>query len=283
MAPKRKPTIRAVWLGQELRKMRDEAGLTVREIGSLLQFNQSNVSKLENGVYPASREHVESYIRVCGVEDPKQQSDVLTICRDVLRKGWWDGYSRELAAELMDRIWLESKAVHIDSFEPILIPGLLQTTAYALAVMRTHQPSATDEELERWLEVRATRQLIIIRQEPITFRAIVDEAAIKRTMVDKETGATQLAYLAQAAQRPNLELRILPQSSGLHASMSGSFEVLKLKEPYPEAGLLNTPSGEVCVEGETVEDLNHRYDQLLELSLSPEASRDYILAEVDKQ
>ncbi|MGH8791604.1 MAG: helix-turn-helix domain-containing protein [Stackebrandtia sp.] len=283
MAAKRKPTIRAVWLGQELRKMRDEADLTVRELASMLHMNQATISKLENGVYPASPDHVESYMRICGVDDGKRREDVFTICDDVLRKGWWDGYANELAAELMDRIWLESKTVHIDVFEPIVIPGLLQTSGYARAVMRAIQPDASDEALEHWQEVRTNRQLVIARHEPITFRAIIDQSALRRAMVDESAGLPQLKFLAEAAQRPNIELRILPDEVGLHASMSGSFEVLTLAKPYPEAGLLNTPAGEVCVEGETIEKLKQTYDRLLDASLDPEASRKLIIAEVDQQ
>ncbi|ADD44061.1 helix-turn-helix domain-containing protein [Stackebrandtia nassauensis] len=283
MASGRKPTIRAVWLGQELRKMRDEAGLTVRAMGSLVHLNQANVSKLENGIYPASVQHVEAYLRICGIDDPKRRSDVFKICDDVLRKGWWDGFAGELASELMDRIWLESKAVHIDAFEPILVPGLLQTSAYARAVMAADQPDASSERLERWHDVRTTRQLIITKHEPITLRAIIDQSVIRRAISDSEAGLPQLRFLAEVSERPNIELRVLPDSAGFHAGMNGSFEVLSLADPYPEAGLLTTPSGEVCVEGDAIHHLKQKYELLLQSSLDPEPSRKLIKSEVDKQ
>lgn len=281
MAP-RKPTIRAVWLGQELRKVRDEANLSVRELSGYIGINHAIISKMETGKMPASREAVSAYIQACGVEDPKRRADLFTVCREAARKGWWDGYSEDVAGGLMDRIWLESKSTRIRTFEPVVIPGLLQTPDYARAVMSADQPDAQEDDRERWLEVRMTRQNIVTRHGPIAFETIIDEGVLHRAARAVTAARQQLDYLIEVSQREHVTVRVLPHDAGLHASHGGGFEILNLEDPYPEAGLLSTPTGEVCVEGSAIETLAQKYDRLSDVSLDPAASRELIIAERDK-
>lgn len=279
---KRRPTIRAVWLGQELLKLRNEAGHSVRQMASILRTHPPTISKMENGIFPAGREDVENYLRVCGVQDEKRRHDLFTICRDAAQTGWWDGYRNDVAGVLMDSIWLESKATAIRMYTPMVIPGLLQTPAYAQAVMRKVDSDSTEEEITRWLEVRMTRQLIVTRHDPIRLQVILDETVLRRAAAEHEVAIKQLDYLAEAATRSHIEIRVLPFGSGVHASPGGGFEIHTLEDPYPEVGLVPTPGGDLCVEGDQVDQLERAYDRLLDVTLDTAASREFIIAERDK-
>ena len=275
-----RPTIRSVWLGQELRALREEAGYSLRGIGADIGVNQSIVSKLEAGKTPPSARFVDDYIRVCGVHDRRRIADLHTICRDVNQKGWWDGYDMDVAPGLMDRIWVESKAQQIEAFEPNVVPGLLQTPKYASALMRIGQPHIDDPEIERWCEVRMTRQHIVLRQEPISFRCLLDAQLFAREVGDVSVRRGQLDHLIEVGQRPHIDIRVIPAETC--TGVNGPFEVFELADPYPKVGYVATPVGDICVEGKAVDDLARTYDRLLKASLSTEASRELIIAERNK-
>ena len=278
----RTPTIRATWLGQELRNLRDEAGLSAREAGRYLYRDASSVTRMENGEVPVSEEMLHQFMEMCGLKDPHKRADLQLIRKDVAQRGWWDGYSGDIASSLMDRAWMEARASGISAFESSLVPGLLQTPDYAEAVIRALDPEASDEQIRRWVEVRMARQPIVAGHRPVNFRAILDESVLMRPMVAREKMREQLDYIVKASDRSSIEIRVIPVSQGPHAGLSGAFEVYTLVHPYPRVGFVDTSAGELCVEGEAVERLAAAYDRLLECSLDPRASRRLIIAERDK-
>lgn len=282
MATKNRSTLRAVRLGQALRDLREDSGKTVRAVAADLGVQPGTLSKKENGKIVASTSDVDAYLRICHEHDRRRRDLLYKLAKDVFQKGWWDGYIDDVDGELIDRIWLESKAIQIDSFENVVIPGLLQTPAYASGLMRIDQPTTPDADIERWLEVRATRQHIINRHEPINFRAVIDQSVLVRHVVSPEVMRRQLDYLLKASKLDNVEIWILPFSSGIPPIQTGAFEALKLVDPYPSAGLLPGPGGDICVEGETIDFLVAKYDRLLKACLDPDASRQLITAERDK-
>jgi transcriptional regulator with XRE-family HTH domain len=271
-----------VRLGQELRKVREDAGIGMRDLAKDLDVNSGRLSKKESGKLPAKKSDVDDYLSACNVHDPRKRDDLYKICSDVLQKGWWDGYAEDIAGTLMDRIWLESKATSIKTFEVIAIPGLLQIPQYAEALMRLRRPDASPTDIQRWLEVRTTRQHILTRHNPVSFLAIIDEATLRRSVANRQAMREQLDYLLRAADQSNVEIRVLPFSAGMHVSLTGSFEVLTLEPPYPEAGLLQVPGGDVCVEGDTIDVLTENFDHLLDDTLNPISSKKLIATTKDQ-
>ncbi|GIG70936.1 helix-turn-helix domain-containing protein [Phytomonospora endophytica] len=281
MADKRfqKRTLRGIWLGKALEEIRVEAGLTARDAAAHIRRDPSSVSRMEDGRIPVSEEVLDGYLDMCGITDPHRRADLATIRRDAAQSGWWDGYKGDVVATLMDRAWIESKAVSIRSLEMNSLPGLLQTPAYAEGVMRLVDPSSSDVDIARWLEVRMTRQHILTRHDPIGLVSVIDESLLQRVVSERVVMKAQLDYLLEASERQNVELRVLPSSA--HAGVTGSFEVFDLMDPYPEVAYVGTPAGDICVEGPTVEVLSRAYDRFLAASLDPAASRGLIIAERD--
>jgi transcriptional regulator with XRE-family HTH domain len=269
MVDQRVATLRAQWLGNELREMREQAGLTLKEVGEYLRRNPSTVSRFESGLMPARVAEVLAYLDICGVDDPKRREDLKKMSLELFQKGWWDGYAGDVAGGLIDRVWLESRATAISYFCTVVVPGLLQTRDYADHIIRTANGAATDEQIERWIELRMARQKLLDRDDPLELTAVIDEAVLQRMVGGTATMRGQLAHLITMAGRPGVEILVLPFGVGAHASPDGPFDILRMVEPYPDAAAMHTPAGAVYVEAEKATDLIAAYHRLCDAALSP--------------
>ena len=276
----KKPRIRAIGLGKRLQEIRSRAGVAGKDVAAHVYRDPSSISRIEDGLIPVSEPILEGYMEMCGVTDPHERADLMTIRRDAAQAGWWDGYKSDVASSLMDRAWIESKAESIRAVDVTYLPGLLQTPAYAKAVMQTIDHGFPESDVARWLELRMTRQHVITRHQPVQFQGVIDAYLFRRVAGSSEVMREQLDYLIQASTRPNVELRVLP--GGAFHGVAGAFEIFDLQDPYPEVAYVATPAGDLCVEGDDVERLTQRYDRLLNVALDVTASRELIIAERDK-
>lgn len=280
MATDREPTMRAAWLGEELRTLRESRKIAAKDIGVYLGKSQPGVSRLESGLYPAQEKDVKAYLDLCGVTDARRRGDLFTMCEDVGQRGWWDGYSADIAPTLMDRMWVEARALDIQVCDLTYIPSLLQTPEYAGALLRIGDKDVKEREIARWLEFRMTRQHIVTRHHPVELRCLFDEFVFDRITGGIDVMKGQLDYLLEAATRPNITLQVMPARRQL--SVNGPFEVLKLQTPYPKVGFVASSVGDLCVEGEEVNRLIETYDRLVQASLSPAESVKLIKAKRDQ-
>jgi transcriptional regulator with XRE-family HTH domain len=276
----REPTMRAAWLGQELRALREGKKITAREVAGYLGKAPSTLSRLESGLYPPRETEVTGYLELCGVNDPHKRTDLLTMCHDVGQRGWWNGYEGDVASSLMDRMWIEAKTLEILACDLSYFPGLLQTPEYAEALFRTGSPHASNQEITRWSEFRMTRQHVVNGLRPLKLACLIDEYLLHRMTGSAEVMKAQLDHLLVAQKKDNVDIRVLP--AGMCNGVTGSFEVLTLDAPYPRVGYVATSVGDICVEGESVEALSQTYDRLLNIALTPAASRKLITAERNK-
>lgn len=280
MIKKKKPNMRSVWLGQALREIRNEASLSSKEAGRYLFRDGTSITRMESGEIPLSVEMLDSFMDMCGVTDPHKRADLQTIRRDVAQTGWWDGYKGDaVVSNLMDRAWMESKAVTIRSFDFVSFPGLLQTPGYAAALMRARFPNVSSEEIGRWVEMRMIRQHVLARGQALRFTTIIEENQLRSLAGGPEIMRAQLDHLLECSTRPNVEIRILPAGTCTGVS---SYELIGLADPYPQVAYLVMSAGELCVEGDEVESLSEAYDRLLDATLEPSASEELITAERDK-
>lgn len=280
LATEREPSIRAVWLGQELRALREAKKIPLRELSGYLGKVSSSLSRMESGHFPVREDEVIAYCDITGVKDPHKRMDLLTMCRDVGQRGWWDGYDGDVASVLMDRLWIESHARTIRSCDITYVHGLLQTPEYAAALMRVGSPATHQSSIDRWVEVRMARQHILTRHHPVQMSALIDVTIFRRLPGDRDAKIGQLDYLLEASHRANIEIRVIP--ADLCHGVTGPFDVLELSQPYPTVGYVATSAGEICIEGEVVGDLVRTYDRLLEASLDVQTSQEVIIAERNK-
>lgn len=282
MAAPRWVTLRAQWLGQQLRQLREANSLLIKDAADYIDRDQGTVSRYETGVYPIRRPDLLKLLDLYGVADERRRDALLKLTDEAWQKGWWDGYAPDLADWFSDYIWLESRARRIDVFDNVLLPGLLQTKEYARVAIAAAGWDASPEHNDRGLEWRMTRKAILAQDDPPELSVVLDEALLRRQVGDTETFAAQLRYLAKCAAQPNIDIRILPFSAGAHPSPSGGFKIFTMPEPFPKVAHAETPQGGIYIESPDCDRIVQTYDRLRGLTLDPQASADLISAVMEE-
>jgi transcriptional regulator with XRE-family HTH domain len=265
-----RPTLRAQWLGQRLRELRDANNMTLARAAEFLQRNASTVSRFESGEYPIRRPDLMALLDLYGVSDRRQREGLVRLSEDVWQKGWWDGYG-ELEQPFVDFIWLESRATEIRVYETTVVPGLLQTQSYAYAVIITIDQGAGSEQILRWVQVRMDRQAVLQRKPPPRLTAIIDESALRRMTGGPATMADQLTHLLNCAKLPHVDIRVLPANLQVPPSPS-SFTIFTVAEPDLDIGYADSLGGAVYVEPPSSARFVQVYDRLLDSALGPAES-----------
>ena len=278
MPPKSKVTLRAQWLGQSLRELRDSSGMTLVRAGEFLQRNAATVSRFESGEYPIRRPDLMALLDLYGVSDRRKRDGLLRLSEDVWQKGWWDGYEPDVERQFVDFVWLESRATEIRTFDTMVVTGLLQTREYAEAVITAAEWEAEPAQIARWMQLRMDRQAVLHQKEPPRLRVIIDEFVLRREIGGPEVLRGQLTHLLATAELPHVDLRVLPESIGAHASPSGYFLIFTIAEPDMDVGFAETLGGAVYVEPPDSERFVRVYDRLLDSALGPAESAQLIRA-----
>lgn len=266
MATKRGPTLRSQWLGKQLREMRESAQLTLKDVAARMRRDASSISRMEAGVHPARVPDVLAYVDLCGVGDQREREALLRLARDVWQTGWWERYAGEMPVRFLDRIWLESRATMIQSFHPMVVPGLLQTGAYARAIIRANDLDATEDHIGRGVEVRLTRQSVLDRDD-FHLVSILDESVFHRTAGDTVTMRHQIEHLIELTRRQSIEVHVLPLAAGQPPSRGSGFEILSLVDPYSDVGYIESAAGEMYLERDDVDSLTSRFARTRAMSL----------------
>ncbi|MEU8039647.1 helix-turn-helix transcriptional regulator [Streptosporangium sp. NPDC049078] len=278
MAAPKWVTLRAQWLGQQLRDLREANGILLKDAAEYLQRDPSTAGRFESGEYPIRRPDLLALLDLYGVADGRRRESLMKLSQEVWQKGWWDGYAGEVAGEFVDYVWLESRAREIRAFDNTLLLGLFQTEEYARAVIAAAEFGAEERQVDRWVELRMTRQRILESDDPPRLSTIIDEGVLRREVGGSGCLAAQLQRLAEYALNPNIEIRILPFKAGAHASPTGAFRILGMKDPYPEVAYAETPKGAIYVESPDSQHFILAYDKLQKLALGSEESAELISA-----
>ncbi|NUK07686.1 helix-turn-helix domain-containing protein [Streptomyces lunaelactis] len=221
------PAVRRRKLGEELRRLRLAAGLTSRDAARLAGWHQSKVSRIETGTSGVRTADVTLLLDAYAVGDRQLRSllEILAGAADGGGRGWWHGYRGLIPPEYRDFISLESQACAARTLETSVVPGLLQTPDYALAVTRAaleDLPAATVNSL---VEVRLARQSVLRAEQPLELSAVLDEAVLRREVGGRQVMRDQLRGLAETAQLPHVRLQVLPFSVGGYVGLTGPFVI----------------------------------------------------------
>lgn len=215
-------------------------------------------------------------LAIYGVEGDAAE-ELVQVAREARQKGWWHLYGTVLTGAY---VGLEAAAAAIRAYEAQLVPGLLQTSDYARAVIRAARPDITIEELERRIHVRKIRQSLLRQDDPIDFWAVLDEAVFHRIVGDESLMSQQLDDLVLAAELPNVTLQVLPFSAGAHAGMDGTFAILEYEEPAdPDVVFAENAAGGLFLEkDDELGRYKFIFNHLRASALPPNASVEFIAA-----
>ena len=220
------PALLKRWIGLNLRQLRKEAGKERAEVMQRLGLSRAQVGHLETAERLPSKPVLEILLDFYG--KPDRLPDFLRIV-EAARKGrnWWDKLSGAVPPWFDLFLGLEAGAADVLSFDAYVMPGLLQTPAYAEAVIRA-DPDLTDEQVQQRVELRLGRQKILDREDdPVRLWAVIDEAVLTRLRGSSEVMGEQLDHLIKMSERPRVDVQVLPQTAGAHLAQSGGFQVLK--------------------------------------------------------
>ncbi len=216
-------------LAQELRRLRSRAGLTIADVAGRLECSAGKISRVENGVVGAQPTDVQAMLDLYGV-DGAERCALVELVRMARRRAWWHEYADVVPAQSSRFFGLEDGAATVDQHAGAMIPGLLQTEAYARAVASA--PSATrPNDVERRVELRLRRQQLLRRPDPPRVHVLLDEAALHREVGGPEVTAGQLDRLAELAGAPHVTLQVLPYGAGAYPALGIAFTVFGFADP----------------------------------------------------
>ncbi|MCP2261047.1 Helix-turn-helix domain-containing protein [Streptoalloteichus tenebrarius] len=227
------PTVRRRRLAMELRRLREAANRTNEEVARHLGCSPSKISRIELGRRPASPGDVRLLLDFYGVNGSEADA-LVAMARAARQKGWWHVYEDALPESFQVFVGLESDASAMRTFEPLLVPGLMQTEDYARAVLNT-AIGADPSDVQRRVEVRMNRQKIFRQRQPVHLWALIDEAVLHRPVGGPAVMREQLERLLEEASNPNITLQVLRFEGGAHPGMSGSFVILEFPSPTDPA------------------------------------------------
>jgi transcriptional regulator with XRE-family HTH domain len=222
------PTVLRILLGTQLRRLRTEKGISREEAGYSIRASHAKISRLELGQVSFKQRDVADLLTLYGVTDPAEREPLIALAKQANAPGWWHKYGDLLPGWFEVYIGLEGAASSIRTYENQFVPGLLQTPAYAKAVIQLGNERASDAELERRVALRTTRQKRL--ESGLTLWAVIDEAVVRRALGGPEVMREQIRHLLEATNERNITLQVMPFERGGHAAAGGSFSILRFPE-----------------------------------------------------
>ncbi|WP_159771089.1 helix-turn-helix domain-containing protein [Streptomyces sp. HM190] len=265
-------------LGSHLRRLREAQGITREKAGYSIRASESKISRMELGRVSFKTRDVEDLLTLYGVTDEAERTSLLSLAKEANVAGWWHSYSDVLPSWFPTYVGLESAAHLIRSYEVQFVHGLLQTEAYAHAVVARGMKDASDAEIDKRVAVRMERQKYLVSERAPEFHCVLDEAALRRPYGDREVMRGQLQHLIEISERPNVCLQVMPFGFGGHSGESGAFTVLS----FPESDLSDVVYLEQLTSAlyldkrEDVAQYERAMKQLQNDSPSPAESRDLL-------
>jgi transcriptional regulator with XRE-family HTH domain len=263
------PTFVRFQLGAQLRRLRDEARVPTERAADVIEVSASTLRRIESGRVGIKGPALTALLNEYGVTDAELRETLLSMAREGKQRGWWAKFG-DLPQAYRQYIGLESAADQMRNFETIVVPGLLQTEAYARAMTRSDAFKPTPEWIEQRVTVRMERQKLI-RQGRLRLIAVMDEAVLHRQIGGVEVMHDQLTALLDAGGLWNVTLQVIPFREGAYASMLSSFAILDFPD-HPGVVYIEGLTGDLYAEGADVERCTTVFTDLRSSALSPSGS-----------
>ena len=244
------PIVRRKRLGIELRRLRERAQLTCADVGQRLECSGTRISRIETGRISVRPGDVRELLEVYGVTGA-EADPLVQLAREARRKGWWHTYGRVLPSWFEAYIGLESEAVRLRDFQPLVIPGLLQTEDYARAVLRAAPQAGSSAEIDRQVALRMERQATLGQAIPPDLWVVLSESVLRVNVGGPAVMRAQLIRLAEVAERPNVTLQVLPFTTAAHVQPISPFTMLEFADDAdPAVVYLEHLTGSLFLENE---------------------------------
>lgn len=214
-------------LGRFLRKARNETGLSIDRVAELVELSPAGLQRIESGKVKKVRvRDVQALCEILEVE-PDDAERAVELAKQAQVKSWYSAFGGLFSDNFNMYIGLEASARHIFSYHEH-VPGLLQTAAYARAVFSAYPGFVSSDGIDRRVELRLKRQVIITRKAtPVNLEVLLHESALHRLVGGPVVMASQLRHLAEIGKLPNVSIRVHPFAAGCTWGMlHGPFVIL---------------------------------------------------------
>jgi transcriptional regulator with XRE-family HTH domain len=253
------------FFGAELRRARMAAGLSQEQLGQRVGYSAAQVGKVETGERSASQD----FVRHCDQALPTADGLFARIYTLIQR---WDGGYPPWFAE-----WIEAelRAATLWLWEPLVMPGLVQTADYARAIL-AGGPDTMEDELEQMVAARIERQAILDRPRPPGLLIVLDEAVLHRLVGSPKVMHDQMLHLADLSDRPRITAQVVPARTGVHAGLLGGFAIANV-DSSAIVYLETSADGQVTDNASVIAQVTRRFDAVRAVALPKDDSRDLIL------
>lgn len=268
------PVVQRRRLRTELRKARLDADQTQNDVAVAMDWSLSKVIRIEAGSVSISTNDLKMLLRHYKINDPARVDELIALGKAARERAWWSQYREVAPPGLLQLIGYEAAAASRRNFEPLLVPGLLQTEEYARAVIPAMNEGVTPKDLDELVEIRMRRQELIERPTPPELFFILDEAAIRRVAGGPGIMRRQLHRLIEVAERESVTIEVVPFSAGVHPGMRGSFVVIEFLDPADDVLYAeNLDGGLVSRDApDEIGAYRERFERLRTVSLGPRSA-----------
>jgi transcriptional regulator with XRE-family HTH domain len=270
-------------LRAELRKLRLAKGHSIEFVANEVEWSTSKLIRIENGQVAISKSDLTALLTLYEVRDQKYADELQDLARTSRQRMWWSQYQRYLHPTLVEYIGAEADASRIFNVQPLVVPGLLQTAAYAAAINEATQLSAAPEDqVKARVDVRIHRQTELFdRRDDVSIFAIMDEAALRRPVGGPSVMREQLDHLLSLEKRRDVNVVVIPFAAGPHPGMDGPFSLLEYDDPQDDdVVFLENAAGGLVVrdQKETVAMYRRAVDRMIDAGVRDKAAIDFIAA-----
>lgn len=276
MALRSEPTARQLRLAVELRRLRDSAGLSTREAAALLGVSAPQISQIEAALAGVSEKRLRRLAANYACSDAELVDALVAMATDRTR-GWWEDYRGILPTQFLDLSELEHHARYRRDVDFLHVPGLLQTEDYARALFSYVNPEFPYSDVERWVEHRMKRKIIIERPDAVPYEALIHEAALRIRTGDRGTARTQLGRILELSEADHVTVRVIPFELDGFGGAGSTMVYAGGSVSKLDTVVRDGPNGPVFIDAEAQ---LGRYRTLFRrvetVSLEPERSRNFI-------
>lgn len=244
------PTVHRRRLRSELRRIRESAGFSQRDVAKAMDWSLSKLLRIETGAVSITTNDLRVLLAHYGITDKSRVDALVAVARASRERSWWSAYREVATPEHLTYLGFESSASIIRNFEPVLVPGLLQTDEYAREVITAIVgPEWDTKKVDALVDLRIGRQKLQLgRDDPPGMHFIVDEAVIRRVVGGPDLMRRQLRHLKDMARRPDITVRIVPFVRGMYPRLRVPFVILEFAGPEDEDILVvENPAGSMIV------------------------------------
>ena len=260
-----------------LRKAREASGFRQDQVAGHMDWSASKLTRIEAGQVSVSTNDLKALLALYGVTDDARVRQMLELGRISRQRAWWSTYRDRLSNEFYAYLGLEAEASAMRAYQPLLVPGLLHTPAYARALIAETSPfHLAPDDVDDRVSLRMTRQREVLDQaDPPSVIVVLDEAVIRRPVGGSAAMREQLLHLIASIERANLTIEILPFTAGPYPAMYAPFVILEFPddEDAPVVYMENAFTVDIVLERPDEIELYHQaFDKMRELSLSAKDS-----------